>query len=57
MAIRPPLKKSFRKVQLKDNNKKGEVVDHLSCQFTVRYEDGTFGFLFYRDEGVEWIRR
>jgi len=52
--VRPQLKKNFNKVYNLETKKKGEVVDHLSSQFTVQYEDNTFDFLFYKDEGVTW---
>jgi len=54
--IRPRSNKSFRSVLNKETKKKGDVIDHLSAQFSVQYEDGTFGFLFYKDEGVTFTR-
>ena len=52
--MRPQNQKSFRYVLNLENNKKGTVVEHLSSQFTVDYDDETFGFLFYKDRDVTW---
>ncbi len=38
-----------------DRTKYGTVKDVLSVQFTVNYDDGTFGFLFKNDYGVTWV--
>ena len=44
----------FTRVKNTEMNKEGTVEDYLSKQFTVNYDDKTFGFLFYADKGVTW---
>ena len=44
----------FTRVKMKDSGREGSVAERLSSQFTVDYDDGSFGFLFYKDKGVEW---
>lgn len=34
----------------------GTVVDVLSAQITVEYDDGTFGFLMFKYHKIDWIR-
>jgi len=52
-ARKTPTKK-FTRVKNMEFDKDGSVQDRLSKQFTVNYDDGSFGFLFYADEGVTW---
>lgn len=33
---------------------KGTVLDVLSSQITVEYDDGSFGFLMFKYKGVDW---
>lgn len=54
--VRPQLKKNFNKVLNLETKKKGDVVDHLSSQFTVRDDNDKIHFLFYKDEGITWRR-
>ena len=44
----------FTRVLNLEHNKEGTVYNFLDSQFTVNYEDGSFGFLFYKDKGTEW---
>ena len=53
-AKKRPTKK-FTRVKNTEFNKEGSVQERLSKQFTVNYDDGSFGFLFYEDEGVTWV--
>ena len=45
---------SFTRVKHLNLNKEGTVENALSEQFTVNFDDGTFDFLFYKDQGVTW---
>ena len=58
MAFKPMRRKTaqfnFTRVKNTEFEKEGAVEDFLDTQFTVNYEDGTFGFLFYKDKGVTW---
>jgi len=54
--IRPKAIRNFRRVLNLETQKEGDIIDHLSAQFTVHYENGSFGFLFYADEGTVWKR-
>lgn len=49
-----PVIHNFTRVKNTEYNKEGLVDEFLSKQFTVNYEDGTFGFLFYADKGDTW---
>ena len=51
---RVPASTKFTRVKNLDTEKEGTVEDRLSQQFTVQYDDNTFGFLFYKDKGVTW---
>ena len=44
----------FTRVSNLEFDKEGRVEDFLDSQFTVEYDDGSFGYLFYRDENVTW---
>ena len=44
----------FTRVKHLNLNKEGTVENALSEQFTVNFDDGTFDFLFYKDQGVTW---
>jgi len=48
-------KRALTRVKNKETNKEGTVVDILSSQITVEYDDGTFGFLMFKYMGAEWI--
>jgi hypothetical protein len=43
----------FTRVKDLDNNKIGEVLDHLSVQFTAEIE-GQVRFYFYNDKGLTY---
>ena len=45
---------NFTRVMNLEFKKEGEVAERLSKQFTVNYDDGSFGFLFYADKGDTW---
>ena len=44
----------FSKIINIEFDKKGSVEEFLSKQFTVLYEDGSYGFLMYTDRDVTW---
>jgi len=54
IPVRKTPTKKFTRVKNLEFDKDGSVQDRLSKQFTVNYDDGSFGFLFYADEGVTW---
>jgi hypothetical protein len=45
--------KSVTRVTDLENNKIGEVIDILSCQFTAEF-DGKIKYFFYKDKGCTW---
>lgn len=45
---------SFSRITNMELNKDGRVDSFLDSQFTVNYDDGTFGFLFNKDKNVTW---
>jgi spore maturation protein CgeB len=49
-------KRPFTRVKNLDTGKLGTVKDRLSTQFTVDYDDGTFGFLPNSYEDISWER-
>jgi hypothetical protein len=46
--------RALTRVRNKETNKEGTVIDILSAQITVEYDDGTFGFLMFKYRGAEW---
>lgn len=44
----------FTRVKNLEFDKDGTVDEFLETQFAVNYEDGSFGFLFYKDKGDTW---
>ena len=46
---------AFTRVKNLETESKGTVESRLSSQFTVNYDDGSFGFLFYKDIKITWI--
>lgn len=58
MQFARPLRKqpvmNFTRVMNLEFKKEGEIAERLSKQFTVNYDDGSFGFLFYADKGDTW---
>lgn len=51
---RKQLAHNFTRVKNTEYEKEGSVDEYLDKQFTVNYDDGTFGFLFYADKGDTW---
>ena len=47
-------RKVFTRVRNKETKQEGTVVDILSSQITVEYDDGTFGFLMFKWMKVDW---
>jgi hypothetical protein len=47
-------RKNFTRILNTEFDKEGTVDQWLSKQFTVDYDDGTFGWLFYADKDVTW---
>lgn len=47
--------RALTRVRNLETNKDGTVVDVLSSQITVDYDDGTFGFLLFKYIKVDWI--
>ena len=47
-------RKVFTRVRNKETKQEGNVVDILSSQITVEYDDGTFGFLMFKWLKVDW---
>ncbi len=45
---------NFTRVKNLEYDKEGTVAERLSSQFTVDYDDGSHGFLFYKDKGDTW---
>lgn len=43
-----------KRVRNLEYDKEGTVEEDLSTQYTVNYDDGTFGFLIKRDKGATW---
>lgn len=54
MAGTKALINTFTRVKNLEYDKFGVVEDWLDSQFTVNYDDGTFGFLFYADCRDTW---
>lgn len=48
------IKKGVTRVKNLETNKIGTVKDILSTQFTVDYDDGTFGFLVRSYKNINW---
>lgn len=48
------IKRDFTRVKNLETEKYGSIADRLSVQFTVNYDDGSFGFLMNKDRGVVW---
>jgi len=55
-GLRPKKRKAyyFTRVINLEFKKEGGVDEFLESQFTVNYDDGTFGFLFYKEKGAIW---
>ena len=49
---KPP--QNLTRVRLLDNTRAGTIRDRLSKQYTVDYDDGSFGFLMKEDQGDVW---
>lgn len=45
---------TFTRIVNTEFDKEGTVESFLSAQFTVNYDDGSFGYLFNKDKGVTW---
>jgi len=49
-----PKNQNFSRIKNTEFDKEGKVEEFLDTQFTVSYDNGSFGFLFYADKGDTW---
>lgn len=52
--VKCPVLTEFTRVKNLNNGKEGYIIDVLSAQFTVDYDDDTFGYLMKSDYKVDW---